>query len=110
MPNIMICGFGFTEVKELKDTIDAAMQALNLGGAAITSVVEMETNSCDGKRTRMPYLRICSTNEEEIQRIIKTLQIIGYRVDVEWLVLDGFISADDMRKASTNTPSRSQGI
>lgn len=110
MPNIMICGFDHSRAEELKACIDAQMQALGLGGDAITSIVETVAEMCDGYRTSSPYLRICSTDTEEIKKIIRALQIIGCGVDVEWLVLDGFISGIDMLTASANKPLYFEGF
>ena len=56
----------------------------------------MNAVSCDGKMSPMPYIRICSTDEDEIQQIINAFRDAGIRVDIEWLIMDGFISADEM--------------
>jgi hypothetical protein len=96
MPNIQICGFGAIAADQLKRHIDKVMQEIGLGNDAITSIVEMNAESCDGKRTKMPYLRICSTNAREIKKIIGALKKAKIKEDVEWLVLDGFIPAAKM--------------
>lgn len=96
MPNIMICGFTPKRAEGLRTSIEIIMRNMSLGDEALTSIVDMEAKSCDGTRTPMPYLRICSTDEDEIQKIINTFKEEGIKVDVEWLVLNGFILANEM--------------
>lgn len=96
MPNIQICGFPSETADDLKGKIDATAQELNLGGDAITSIIEMKAEYCDGKRTLGPYLRICSTDATEITNIIKALKEAKIGIDIEWLVLNGFIPASEM--------------
>lgn len=96
MLNIMICGFPEVQVSKLKAKIDTAMASINLGGDAITSIVNMRTESCDGKKTPMPYLRVCSTKAGEMSNICEALKIAGVGVDVEFLKLDDFVPAAEM--------------
>ncbi len=96
MPNIMICGFPTAQADTLKVKIDQVMSDLGLGGDAVTSITKMYAESCNGERIPMPYLRICSTDGYEIRRIIETLKNAKLGVDVEWLVLGGFIPAAEM--------------
>ena len=96
MPNIMICGFPTAQADTLKVKIDQVLSGLGLDGDAVTSITEMCAESCDGKRIPMPYLRICSTDEYEIRRIIEALKNAKLGIDVEWLVLGGFIPAAEM--------------
>jgi len=97
MPNIFICGYG-ERANDIKDTIDEVMQGIGLQDDAITSIVDMKAESCDGKRTPMPYLRICSTDVVEIFRIFKALEQNGVKEDIEFLVMSGFTPSFDMRK------------
>ena len=96
MPNIMICGFPPKKAEGLREGIELTLRNIQLDNEGLTSIVDMETKSCDGTRSPMPYLRICSTDEDEIERIINALRNAGIKVDIEWLILDGFISADKM--------------
>jgi len=96
MPNIFICGFG-ERAEEIKEIVDTIMQRLGLQDEAITSIVEMKTETCDGKRTPAPYLRVCSDNKIEIEIIIRALKRFQIGEDVEHLLLDGFIPAEEMK-------------
>lgn len=99
MPNIMMFGFELNEYKRTKSLIDKTMQELGLGNDAVTTHILSEVESCDGKCTCMPYVRVCSTGgKEEINMIIKALRKNNIRVDCEKLPLpeDGFIAAKDM--------------
>ena len=96
MPNIMICGFTPKGADEIKSRVDKAMQGINLGDDAITSIINMEARSCNRARSPMPYVRIYTIDEGEIQRIIGAFRDFRIKVDIEWLVLNGFISADEM--------------
>ncbi len=95
MPNIFICGFG-ERAEEIKEIIDKAMQNIKLQDEAITSIVEMKAESCDGKRTSSPYLRVCSDNKPEIKQIIKALHKFKIGEDVESLLIDDFFPAKVM--------------
>ena len=95
MANIMICGFPPKKAEGLRTSIEVIMQDIGLGNEALTSIVDMETKSCDGTRSPKPYLRICSTDAEE-QQITDALKKAGVKVDVEWMPLSNFIPADEM--------------
>lgn len=95
MPNIMLCGFQAPE--RLRSDVVAVLDGLGLGSEAVTSIVPMRVESCDGKRTPSPYLRVCSTDADEVRRIVDALKKAGIGVDVEWLVLNGFIPASEMK-------------
>ncbi len=94
MPNIFICGYG-ERADAMKDTIDRLMREMNLQDDAITSTVDMKAESCDGKKTPRPYLRICSTDGVQIFKIISALKRRKVREEIEWLVMSGFISSAD---------------
>jgi hypothetical protein len=97
MPNIQICGVSDPQrVEILKQNIDLAMLRLGLGGDAVTSIIPMAVESCDGKRTPMPYLRVCSTDADEIRRILDVMKRAGLAIDVEWFVLGGFVPASEL--------------
>ncbi len=96
MPNIMICGYEPHKAGELKGRIQSVMKALGLEEDAVTSIVQMEVESCDGLNTPVPYLRVCSTDEDQIQKIIRALKLAGLKEDLEYLVLTGFIPAKEM--------------
>lgn len=95
MPNIFICGYEM-RAGAMKNKIDGIMQKMGLQDEAITSIVDMKAESCDGKKTIQPYLRVCSTDKAQILEIIHAFKEKGIGEDVEWLVVDGFIPADKM--------------
>lgn len=96
MPNIFICGYE-RRAPKIKCAIDLLMARINLQNKAITSIAEIIPESCDGKKTRMPYLWIRSTNMTEILEIIDILKKGGMKKDVEWDVIGGFIPAEEMQ-------------
>lgn len=96
MPNIMICGYKKDRADKLKQRIDIVMQKMDLAEDAITSIVTMRAESCDGKRTPMPYLQLCGTDRKELLRIIRAFKKNGIRADIEWSQIDGFVAAKDM--------------
>lgn len=106
MPNIEIHGYGrkkscpslpllvvtiAEEAFEMRDRIDKVMQDIGLGGNAITTIYPTIATSCDGEKTRMPYLRISNTKPEETTRIIDKLKEAEIITDIETLTLTGFI-------------------
>lgn len=95
MPNILICGFG-KRANGIKRFIDALMQELDLQDEAITSIITMRAESCDGKKESRPYLCVRGTNNRQIFPIIDKFKEVGLRLDLEWEVIGGFIPAEDM--------------
>jgi len=96
MPNIIICGYEEETAEAMKKLIDDIMQGLGLQDDAITTIIAAKTESCDGKRKSMPYLVVRSTSEDEVRRIIDAFKEKGVMQDLEWDVIGGFISAEDM--------------
>lgn len=102
MPNIEIYGIEClsNETLKLKMTIDLVMRLLGLENDAITTVISSDTCSCNRKPKALPFIRICSTNPEEIRKIVEGLkkQKVGqHGVDIETLVLSGFFLAKDLK-------------
>ncbi len=98
MPNVMLYGFDKRfDLRRITGKIEAAVQSINLGEDAVITVVSSKVKFCDGRKTPAPFIRICSTDPEEIKRIIDKLKEIGVNTDVEWQVLNGFIPAIEMR-------------
>ncbi|MEK7181232.1 MAG: hypothetical protein AAB738_02780 [Patescibacteria group bacterium] len=103
MPNVKICGFSTPEAASLKGVVNLVMERLGLTNDAITSIIPMEAVSCDKAQTPKPYICVCSTNRDEIFSIIKALGRAGLKVDVEWLVLDGFVEVGKLASFSPPT-------
>ncbi|NQV00933.1 MAG: hypothetical protein HQ537_02345 [Parcubacteria group bacterium] len=96
MPNIFICGYK-EKADAMKNNIDWVINGIDLQDEAITSIAEIRPESCDGKKTPMPYLWIRSTDVAEIHRIINAFKkgkIIEY---IEWDVVGGSIPAEKMK-------------
>lgn len=98
MPNIQICGYPPTRAEELRMTVNFALNRLklDLDTDGVISIVPLEVRTCSGLPS--PYLRICSTDPDEIWSIIRELQRVRLGEDVEYLVLGGFIPAKEMGK------------
>jgi len=100
MPNIQIIGFRRTEAEVIRSKLDEMLRDIGLGEEAITDIVEgHDPKSCDGEHRPMPYLRIYGTDVAEIGDIIIGLKRFMIHVDCEWLLLGGFISAEEMAQA-----------
>lgn len=110
MPNIEIHGFsphfspplgalpGFpAEVYAIVSKIESVLKELELGSDAIVDVLHSVAASCDGKKTKMPYLRVCDTDLDRMQQIVQALKEANIGMDVETLLLSGFIEAKDMK-------------
>jgi len=104
MPNIEIHGFWFSRnEKDLesaaraRERIEIEMEKIGLQDDAVVTIVDSICTFCDGKKTRMPFIRICSTEKEEIDRIVSAIKKAKVSLDVETLVLTGFIPADEMK-------------
>ena len=113
MPNIEIRGFPFClpvgtfcsgslgavpgGVIDARIKIERAMKKLGLGEDAITDIVPSIANSCNGAGKSMPYLRVCDTDPERMGRIVQALKEENIGMDVETLLLSGFIEAKDMK-------------
>lgn len=97
MPNIEIRGYGHGKSEELRNDICKVLNEMGLSDEAIISIVPLTSESCDVMRYDRPYLRIYSSDKKEIREIIVAFQRKAIHEDVEWLVLDGFLSKYQMR-------------
>ena len=96
MPNIQMVGYSQEAYSSLKLRIDAVMQSMGLGGDAVTTWIPALVETCDGERTPLPYLRVCSTNPEQIGKIINAFKLADIKEDCEGCLLTGFIPAAEM--------------
>ncbi len=94
MPNITICGYESVRAEELKTSIDAVMIEMKLGDDAVTSIVAMKVESCDGKRSLKPYLLVRTTNEDEMHEIMLAFMDAGIREDMELDLIDRFVEGE----------------
>lgn len=92
MPNIEIHGLDPVNANLVKQRIDMAMIKNGFKHEAITTTYNVKTESCDGERTRKPFLRICSSenNGEQIAGMIAEENVV---MDVELVHVDKFIPA-----------------
>lgn len=112
MPNIEIRGFFFRinpetlgvrvkiedEAFEIRDKVEEIMRKIGLGEDAITDIVPSISTSLFGKVHKlMPYLRVCDTDPDRMNRIVQALKEENINMDVEMLLLSGFIEAKDMK-------------
>jgi hypothetical protein len=99
MPNIEIHGKIGNEKEEL---IRKVLCVLGIWGEnGIINKINSTPESCPegsdmGKRKPMPFIRVCSDNSEEIDKIVTTLKMAHLGVDTEELLLRKFTSAKDM--------------
>jgi len=93
----MMCGFGRgKEAVKLKEKIDSLVISIGLQEDTVTSLVDMNVESCDGKYTDSPYLYVRATSQCEIEKIVSALKKNGIQYDLEWDVIGGFIPREKM--------------
>ncbi|MFA5838859.1 MAG: hypothetical protein WC849_02885 [Candidatus Paceibacterota bacterium] len=92
MPNIEIHGLDNHNANLVKERIDNVMIKLGLKDEAITTTYDVKTESCDGKKTLKPYLRICCTTENG-RFIAERISEENVNMDIEILRLESFIPA-----------------
>lgn len=98
MPNIQMMGMTEEQYAATKELIDKAMLDLRLDHDAVTTWIEnSHVFTCDGNFQTSPFLRVCSTNPEDIPRIIKAFKRAGLNMDCETLILNGFHPAAEMK-------------
>jgi len=116
MVNIEIHGFGFfgsaagsgltvsPQAFEIRNLITMAVtmavRGMGRDKEVITTICPCIAASCEegrnGTLKRMPYIRVCSDNSEEIVRITKVLKSLSLHLDTEELRLEGVTEAKDM--------------
>lgn len=92
MPNIEIHGLDFQNANLVKERIDKAMIKNGLKDEAITTTYDVKAESCDGEKTRRPFLRICCTTENG-GFIAERISEENINMDIEILRLESFIPA-----------------
>jgi hypothetical protein len=97
MPNIHLYGFTPEGAEEMKEVVDAAIQSIGLTAEAVTSIHSVKVESCNLERTLSPYLHVCSTDIDEVRKIVSALKTAKVYVDVEFSVIDGFVPAQAMQ-------------
>ncbi|TSD02567.1 MAG: hypothetical protein Athens071416_624 [Parcubacteria group bacterium Athens0714_16] len=90
MPNIEIHGLDFHNANLVKERIDKAMIKNGLKDEAITTTYDVKTESCDGEKTRQPFLRICSS-EDNGEQIAEMILHENVDMDIEIVKLQKFI-------------------
>jgi hypothetical protein len=98
MPNIVICGFARDHAEFLRGKFNGIAEELKLCDDAVTSIVPMDVKGCNGSLSSRPYVIIRATTRTEIDQIIGAMKERGLAVEVEIELIDGFISAEDMRR------------
>lgn len=100
MPNIEIYG-KIGKKKEI--LIRDVLCALGIwGDDGVVTKINSVVRSCPRKTSNdkgslMPFIRVCATDSEEINKIVKGLKMAHLGVDTEELVLKKFTSAKEMK-------------
>lgn len=95
--NIQFLGFSREEYEEAKPKVDEVLKQIGFADSAVTSFYTYSlVESCDGKRTRMPYLHIFS-NEEQFFKIRQAFIRNQLFFDIESLA-GSFITAAEMER------------
>lgn len=108
MPNIEIYGYSFIgaafrqfkemeEASSLREKIQDALKQAGWEKEVVVTSIDSTCLSCDEPPKKMPFLRVCSTDTAEIKRLIDTLKNAQIGVDVETLLLNSFVPADEMK-------------
>lgn len=88
MPNIQIHGLRRIEGHELAEKIFKTIKKED-PALAKDAVVEMcDTRVVDENLEEQPFLRICSSDSDHLDHLVKMLKPLGY--DIETLKLEGF--------------------
>lgn len=102
VPNINFIGYSVEDYRKYKNRIDAVLQKMELGEDAVTTFLPGSlVESCDGKRTSMPYLKIFNSNPEQTEKIVVNMAVSGLFFDIE-KSSGGFISEAEMREINKN--------
>lgn len=105
MPNIELYGFSpnlsygfasYTKLTELIEIIKKQIKKIDLHDEVIITIIPSSVKSWHDIDT--PFIRICSTNPEEIEKIIDALKEAEIRIDVEGLILNKFVPLTEMAK------------
>lgn len=98
MPNIGI--HGYAEPEALEQRIEACLKRIGQD-YSITEIFRTVPVSCDGKKTRMPYLRIFSPELEKVFKILAGFSEDGICEDIEVISeILLFFSKDEMPSGS----------
>lgn len=102
MLNIEIYGYSTTEnleiLKALSSDIESALDRLGINRKdVVVTIVESAVNSCwrdkqTDKQRKMPFIRVCSTNQQERHDIATTLHHALRHMDIETLAIEEFFA------------------
>lgn len=101
MASIEIHGYTISKSRGLKKALEAmgkienALQHFDTKDIFV-DVISSRTHSCNKPRKRQPFLRICSANPKEANKIAEALHtaIPQIDIDIEALVVSRFIPRD----------------
>lgn len=99
MPNIGIHGWQDEEAQKLRGKIDECLQDIGLGEDAVTEIFLTDVQSCNGKKTRRPYIRLFSTEIKHIPAILTQFQNEDIHEDVEVLYPPMFFEGKEIASA-----------
>lgn len=84
------------ELNYLVNKIVKAMEKIGKKDDAVITMIEAVVIGCNHGKD-MPFIRVCSTDSQEIKTIVRALKEGKIGIDVETLVLDNFIPVDKMK-------------
>lgn len=99
MPNIEMHGFKTRVIMDDDDTqhfemiktkIHQVIRDLGMAEEGVITIHNTTVERCDGTDRPAPYLRVCGSDDAEIQTIIEALIECKIGVDCESLTLDDF--------------------
>ncbi|MGE5392175.1 MAG: hypothetical protein ACM3NH_00295 [Candidatus Saccharibacteria bacterium] len=96
MPNIELVGYDGGNERILTALVKRAIRELGLQDSAVITGISAVV--VDHAGWRFPYIRICSTDRQEIDRLIAKFKELKIGEDLEYLVITGFIPGKDMTK------------
>jgi hypothetical protein len=84
------------ELNYLVNKIIKAMKKIGKEDDAIIIMVEAMVIGCSHGKD-LPFIRVCSTDSQEIKTIVGALKEEKIGIDIETLILDSFILAREMQ-------------
>lgn len=84
------------KVQEVREKIKTALKLVKLDNESVITEIHSEVQSCISNIKSNPFIRVCSSDMKNIRKIIPALKKQRIEIDVEVLILNNFISKEDM--------------
>ena len=85
MPNVGIHGYGGSKTFAVRGMVKTSLRRIGLGDDAVTELISSVVERCDMDDTQSPYLRLFTTEPEQIFPIIEAFWQDGIFEDIEIL-------------------------